>query len=961
MSLPIRPIPDRGVVVLDEDGNLINLGNPFPVTMTGGGGSGGSSLKDLTVFTEGVSIFTVVGGEFNDSGTDPTSGQGAAARITSKRALHINLRDATGVEIGTSSAPIRIDPTGTTLQPVSDGGGSLTVDGTVSVSSLSGTVTVDQVDSASLDYDTGVGTVNQTVFGIALPGSGGPVAGGTTSDPIRIDPTGTTAQPVTDNGGSLTVDAPAATPVPIAITDTSNTLVKPGDAANAAIRVNIVAGGASGGTSAIDETPFTEAVSLFTPIGGVYNDALAGNPSVGDQAATRITQKRGLHVNLRTAAGVELGTASAPIRTDPTGSTAQPITDNGGSITVDGSVTVSGTIAATQSGSWAVDVTDRAARLVGVVYGSQGAQIKQTATNDNLAVEVAVGGTLIDPRQIRALTASDVVTANQGGSWTVAVSGTTVVTGNKTNDTAAPDATNIGALAAVATASVPSYTEGHLVALSTDLAGSLRARVTNTVTVSGTVAATQSGSWTVTANAGAGTFAVDQIDTASLDYDTGAGTVNQTVMGIALPASGGPVAGGTATNPVRIDPTGSTAQPVTDNGGSLTIDDGGGSITVDAPAATPVPIAITDTSDTLVKAGDATNNAIRVNLVAGGSSGGFAQQDKSAFTEGTTFFNPIGGVFNETIASDPTEDQAAAARITAKRALHVNLRSAAGVEIGTSGAPIRIDPTGSTTQPVSGTVAVSSVGGTVTISGTVTIGTALPAGANLIGKVDVNSLPVTTNAGATVKTFDYDTGAGTDTVTAFGIALPASGGAVAGGTVTNPVRIDPTGTTTQPVDTELPAAAVMTDTMANPTTPWIGAFQAQWDPENSQWTRQRGNTRVTLLASSARTATADSAAVLTYNYRRFALIVNVTANTGAISIKPTLQIQDHISGNWFTVWTGPNINSQSTFAYYFADGASQGDWSQIRAFGIPGAVMRLEMLSNNGNSATYSASGHLMN
>jgi hypothetical protein len=77
-----------------------------------------------------------------------------------------------------------------------------------------------------------------------------------------------------------------------------------------------------------------------------------------------------------------------------------------------------------------------------------------------------------------------------------------------------------------------------------------------------------------------------------------------------------------------------------------------------------------------------------------------------------------------------------------------------------------------------------------------------------------NPLPVapaaTTNAGATAKTFDYDTGAGTDTVTSFGIALPASGGAVAGGTATNPVRTDTTGTTTQPVSAAslpLPAGA----------------------------------------------------------------------------------------------------------------------------------------------------------
>lgn len=68
----------------------------------------------------------------------------------------------------------------------------------------------------------------------------------------------------------------------------------------------------------------------------------------------------------------------------------------------------------------AVDVSDRAARLVGRVYGSQGQQLVQTATNFNLQSEIAVGATLIDPRSIRALTASDVVTAAQGTKGTVA-------------------------------------------------------------------------------------------------------------------------------------------------------------------------------------------------------------------------------------------------------------------------------------------------------------------------------------------------------------------------------------------------------------------------------------------------------------------------------------------------------------------------------------------------------------
>src|SRR6266700_5595940 len=84
-----------------------------------------------------------------------------------------------------------------------------------------------------------------------------------------------------------------------------------------------------------------------------------------------------------------------------------------GTLKVDpGTVAVTGTFfKGTQpvSIAAAIDVSDRAARLLGVVYGSQAQQLKQTATNFNLQVELATGGTLYDARQIRVLTSSDVV------------------------------------------------------------------------------------------------------------------------------------------------------------------------------------------------------------------------------------------------------------------------------------------------------------------------------------------------------------------------------------------------------------------------------------------------------------------------------------------------------------------------------------------------------------------------
>lgn len=97
------------------------------------------------------------------------------------------------------------------------------------------------------------------------------------------------------------------------------------------------------------------------------------------------------------------------------------------------------------------------------------------------------------------------------------------------------------------------------------------------------------------------------------------------------------------------------------------------------------------------------NYAVDVN-VSKLTSSPSEQTDKTAFTEGASVAGVAAGVLNETISSDPGEDQAAALRITPKRGLHVNLRNQAGTEIGTGTNAVRVDPTGTTTQPVSGTV-----------------------------------------------------------------------------------------------------------------------------------------------------------------------------------------------------------------------------------------------------------------
>jgi hypothetical protein len=63
------------------------------------------------------------------------------------------------------------------------------------------------------------------------------------------------------------------------------------------------------------------------------------------------------------------------------------------------------------------DISDRAARLLGIVYGSQGQQLLQRAATFDLLTQLRHAGVEIDPRAIRALTAADIVTVQSLTQW----------------------------------------------------------------------------------------------------------------------------------------------------------------------------------------------------------------------------------------------------------------------------------------------------------------------------------------------------------------------------------------------------------------------------------------------------------------------------------------------------------------------------------------------------------------
>lgn len=238
--------------------------------------------------------------------------------------------------------------------------------------------------------------------------------------------------------------------------------------------------------------------------------------------------------------------------------------------------------------------------------------------------------------------------------------------------------------------------------------------------------------------------------------------------------SDGAAALGTAGNPLRTDPTGGTAQPVSGtvtvgtlpagsisagatgtagtpsaavvsvqgvaSGTVLPVSDGGGSLTVDSaqlPAAlgaggglkvdgsgTALPV-----SGTVTVSGTST---VQGSGTAGTPAGGvLTVQGQAAMTalvvDGSAVTQPVSGTVTAnigtagTLATEATlstingklPSTVAADRTTAASPAAVRISDGSAF-IGTSGAPIRTDPTGTTTQPVSGTVGVS---GTVTVDG----------------------------------------------------------------------------------------------------------------------------------------------------------------------------------------------------------------------------------------------------
>jgi hypothetical protein len=169
-SAPTLASGDAGRVRMDANSYL------FVDCVTGCSATAG--FTDNSAFTAGTTTETNIGGVYNDSLATLSSGNAAAARLTSYRALHINLRNSSGTEIGTSGSALYVQFPSAQSVSVS-GTPSVSISGTPTVTANAGSGTFSAQDAA--DGSTGSAVPSKAIY-VAGKNSAGNLTG------VYVDP-----------------------------------------------------------------------------------------------------------------------------------------------------------------------------------------------------------------------------------------------------------------------------------------------------------------------------------------------------------------------------------------------------------------------------------------------------------------------------------------------------------------------------------------------------------------------------------------------------------------------------------------------------------------------------------------------------------------------------------------------------------------------------------------------------
>lgn len=682
MALAVRN--DGGAALAGTTGDYIPLTTDASGSLRVTGGGGGTEYtEDIASAADPVGNQVIARRRDTLSTETTTDGDNTALNSTGKGELYVKHVDSI---------------------PVTDNGGSLTVDGTVTSNAGTGFPSVQTEDAASAGGETGI-----QILGVRNDAAASKTSTDGDFSALATDAAGRVgiadlggAISVDDNGGSLTIDA-ASLPLPTG----ASTLAEQQTQTTALQKLDNIAHSGS-----------DVALSEHVPISGQFDDTATTTVTENQIAPVRITSARALHTSIRDAlpAGtnnigdVDVLTVPAPLSTSGGGTEASAlrvtlandstglvsVDDNGGSLTVDGSVSVTGTTTTSDTATLVDDAafTPATSRVMmaGFEYddttpdsvneGDAGAarmsanrnlymNIRDSAGNER-GVNVTAGNALTVDGSATTQPVSGTVTANAG-------TGTFTTAGNKTNNNAAPGATNVGALPAVSTASAPSYTEGNLVALSVDNSGALRtsasAASVSDATATGDLVATGSVTTATLNGADTATIYISGTWVATVQFEGTTDGTNYFSLN-ALPVTGGALVTSTTANGQWQINTGGLAnlraRVSSYTSGTVAIrvrsSTGGGLVAL----STPLPagtnnIGDVDVLSSALPTGASTLAEQQTQTTALQLLDDTIITDNAAFTDGTTKTNIAGFIFDETAGTALTENDAAAARVDSKR------------------------------------------------------------------------------------------------------------------------------------------------------------------------------------------------------------------------------------------------------------------------------------------------------
>jgi hypothetical protein len=617
------------------------------------------------------------------------------------------------VDVTRVQGVVHVDDNSSTLS-VDDGGGSLTVDGTVAATQ-SGTWNVTNV-SGTVSLPTGAATAaKQPALGTAGTASADilTVQGITSMTALKVDGSAVT-QPVSDGGGSLTVDGTVAVSGTVTVDSELTTAdLDTGAGTDTRAVVGMVLA-KSGGGQLVSAGQTTMSASMPVTI-------------ASDQGAVPASQSGTWNVGTVT-------TVTNVVHVDDNASTLS-IDDGSGSITVDGSVTVTQTTASNLNAAVVGNVASGAA--------DSGNPVKVAGKYNSGGVTLTDG-----QRGDLQLDASGFIKVN------VAAGGGSGGTSSSFGSSFPATGTAIGAKDSSGT---------NMAALNLDASGFLKVNVAAGGGSGGTSSTFGS------ADPGTGTAAgfsdgTNMREARVFDADSGAGT--QYVLGVNLrkAASGGSVEAATSSDPLRVDPTGTTAQPITDNAGSLTVDNAG-TFAVQAAQSGIWNIGTLTTVTNAVHVDD-NSGSLTVDVADGTATANLTATSQAATVSSLNGANSaavqITGTFTATVQFEATVDGSNWFSVNA-----IVVTTGALVTSATAVGQWQVDVAGFNGFRVrcsaftSGT-AVVTVRTSVTGCAGLALDAPLPTGSNVIGALSANqSVNVAQLAGTTTDTNSGNKSAGT--------------------------------------------------------------------------------------------------------------------------------------------------------------------------------------------------------